>query len=126
MIGSIAGDIIGSVHEHSSTKTKDFPLFVERCRFTDDTVLTIAVAKKLALFSVFIGVVPVLWVIANAAAADAAMRVMVRRVHFAITISLPRSAALRRRPGAEQLTQADDLTQVIAVVDLPRFSAHRV
>ena len=47
MIGAIAGDIIGSVHEHSKTKTKDFPLFVERCRFTEDSVLTIAVAEKL-------------------------------------------------------------------------------
>ncbi len=45
MIGAIAGDIIGSVYEHSPIKTKDFPLFSPRCRFTDDTVLTIAVAK---------------------------------------------------------------------------------
>ena len=27
MLGAIAGDIIGSVHEHTRTKTKDFPLF---------------------------------------------------------------------------------------------------
>ena len=47
MIGAIVGDIIGSVHESAGTKTKDFPLFVEGCRFTDDTVLTVAVADKL-------------------------------------------------------------------------------
>lgn len=47
MIGAIAGDIIGSVHEWAGTKTKDFPLFAEGCRFTDDTVLTVAVAAKL-------------------------------------------------------------------------------
>lgn len=47
MIGAIAGDIIGSVHEGAGTKTKDFPLFDEECRFTDDTVLTVAVAEKL-------------------------------------------------------------------------------
>jgi len=47
MIGAIAGDVIGSVHEGSGTKTKEFPLFHEYCRFTDDTVLTIAVADKL-------------------------------------------------------------------------------
>jgi ADP-ribosylglycohydrolase len=47
MIGAIAGDIIGSIHERSGTKTKDFPLFAEGCRFTDDTVLTVAVAEKL-------------------------------------------------------------------------------
>ena len=47
MIGSIAGDVIGSVHEGSGTKTKDFPLFVEDSRITDDTVLTVAVAHHL-------------------------------------------------------------------------------
>ncbi len=47
MIGAIAGDVIGSVHEGSGTKTKDFPLFVEDSRFTDDTVLTVAVAQRL-------------------------------------------------------------------------------
>ena len=44
MIGVIAGDVIGSVHEHALTKSTDFPLFDPRCRFTDDTVLTIATA----------------------------------------------------------------------------------
>jgi len=47
MIGAIAGDVIGSVHEGSGIKTKDFPLFVEDSRFTDDTVLTVAVAQRL-------------------------------------------------------------------------------
>jgi len=45
MLGSIIGDIIGSVHEGIGTKTKDFPLFVPRSIFTDDTVLTVAVAE---------------------------------------------------------------------------------
>jgi ADP-ribosylglycohydrolase len=44
MIGAIAGDIIGSVYERNPVKTKDFPLFNPACRFTDDSVLTIAVA----------------------------------------------------------------------------------
>ncbi len=47
MIGAIAGDIIGSVYEHHQIKTKDFPLFHPRCRFTDDTVLTVAVADAI-------------------------------------------------------------------------------
>lgn len=47
MIGAIVGDVIGSVHERSGTKTKDFPLLTEHSRFTDDTVLTVAVAEKL-------------------------------------------------------------------------------
>ena len=47
MLGAIVGDIIGSVHEGSGTKRTDFPLFDRYCRFTDDTVLTLAVAEKL-------------------------------------------------------------------------------
>jgi ADP-ribosylglycohydrolase len=47
MLGAIAGDVIGSVHEGSGTKTKDFDLFDQHCRFTDDTVLTVAVADCL-------------------------------------------------------------------------------
>ncbi len=47
MIGAIAGDIIGSVYEHHPIKTKDFPLFHPQCCFTDDTVLTIAIAKAI-------------------------------------------------------------------------------
>ena len=45
MIGAIAGDVIGSVHEGALPMAKDFPLFVARSRFTDDTVLTVAVAN---------------------------------------------------------------------------------
>jgi ADP-ribosylglycohydrolase len=47
MLGAIAGDVIGSVYEMSGSKSKDFPLFHESCRVTDDTVLTCAVAEKL-------------------------------------------------------------------------------
>ena len=47
MIGAIAGDVIGSVYEHRRIKTKDFPLFHRVCRFTDDTVLTVAVAEAI-------------------------------------------------------------------------------
>ena len=44
MLGAIIGDIIGSVHEGRMTKTRDFPLFHPRATFTDDSVLTVAVA----------------------------------------------------------------------------------
>jgi ADP-ribosylglycohydrolase len=47
MIGAIAGDIIGSVYEQNGIKTKDFPLFHPDCEFTDDTVLTVAVAEAI-------------------------------------------------------------------------------
>ena len=44
MIGVIAGDVIGSIHEHGGTKSVNFPLFHHQCRFTDDTVMTVASA----------------------------------------------------------------------------------
>lgn len=47
MLGAIAGDIIGSVHENLRTKRTDFRLFHPLAFFTDDTVLTVAVADAL-------------------------------------------------------------------------------
>lgn len=47
MMGAIAGDIVGSVYEHHPIKTKDFPLFQPGSRFTDDSVLTVAVANAI-------------------------------------------------------------------------------
>ena len=45
MYGAILGDIIGSPYEFNrSGKTKDFPLFCAESRFTDDSVMTLAVA----------------------------------------------------------------------------------
>jgi len=47
MIGAIAGDIIGSFYENFRTKQKDFRLFNPVSTFTDDTVLTVAVADAI-------------------------------------------------------------------------------
>jgi ADP-ribosylglycohydrolase len=47
MIGAIAGDIIGSIYENHNIKTTQFPLFSAGCRFTDDSVLTIALADAI-------------------------------------------------------------------------------
>lgn len=47
MLGAIAGDIIGSPYEHDPIKTTKFPLFRPSSRFTDDSVLTSAIASKL-------------------------------------------------------------------------------
>lgn len=44
MIGAIAGDIIGSSYEWCRVKTTDFNLFTEGSHFTDDSVLTCAIA----------------------------------------------------------------------------------
>ena len=48
MLGAILGDIIGSVYEFDrGNKTKEFPLFGRRSAFTDDSVMTVAVAEAL-------------------------------------------------------------------------------
>lgn len=47
MIGAIAGDIIGSVYEFDNIKTIGFPLFSRDSDYTDDTIMTVAVADWL-------------------------------------------------------------------------------
>ena len=47
MFGAIAGDILGSIHEFHPIKTKNFDLLNSECVFTDDTVMTAAVADSL-------------------------------------------------------------------------------
>ncbi len=48
MLGAITGDIIGSVYEFNSQKPEyNFPLFTEESFFTDDTVLTVALADSI-------------------------------------------------------------------------------
>ncbi len=47
MLGAVIGDIIGSTYEWHNVKTKDFALFPKGSRFTDDTVLSVAVADAL-------------------------------------------------------------------------------
>ena len=47
MLGAITGDIIGSIYEFNNIKTKKIDLFTDKNRFTDDTVMTLAVAETL-------------------------------------------------------------------------------
>ena len=47
IIGAIIGDVVGSVYEFDSIKTKEFPLFSKYSQFTDDTVMTLAIANWL-------------------------------------------------------------------------------
>ena len=47
MLGALAGDIIGSPYEFYNTKSMNFELFTEWTKFTDDSVMTLAVAKWL-------------------------------------------------------------------------------
>ena len=47
MIGAIIGDIVGSRFEWHNIKTKEFDLFAHGCRFTDDTVMSLAVCDAL-------------------------------------------------------------------------------
>lgn len=47
MLGALTGDIIGSIYEWNNIKTTEFPLFQDSCSFTDDTVLTVALAEAI-------------------------------------------------------------------------------
>lgn len=47
MLGAIVGDIVGSKYEFNNIKTKDFQLFDEDSFFTDDSVMTVAIAEAL-------------------------------------------------------------------------------
>lgn len=45
MLGAVIGDVVGSIYEWNNIKSKDFPLFTPSCFFTDDTVMTFAIAE---------------------------------------------------------------------------------
>lgn len=47
MLGAIFGDIVGSIYEFNNIKTTHFELFDRRSTFTDDSILTVAVADWL-------------------------------------------------------------------------------
>lgn len=47
MLGAITGDVIGSVYEFHNTKDYGFPLFSERSNYTDDSIMSFAVARWL-------------------------------------------------------------------------------
>ena len=47
MIGAIIGDVVGSRFEFDNHKSKDFELFTDECFVTDDSIMTLAVAKAL-------------------------------------------------------------------------------
>lgn len=47
MLGAIIGDTIGSVYEFHNIKTTNFPLFDSHCNYTDDSIMTMAVANWL-------------------------------------------------------------------------------
>lgn len=56
MYGAILGDMIGAPYEFDrGNKTKDFEMFNDRVCFTDDSVMTIAVADALMRISVSVG-----------------------------------------------------------------------
>lgn len=47
MWGAIIGDIVGSRFEFNNYRGKDFELFAPECCYTDDSVLTVAIAETL-------------------------------------------------------------------------------
>ena len=51
MLGAIIGDIVGDIYEFNNIRTKEFQFFSNHNRFTDDTVMTICVAKALTTWN---------------------------------------------------------------------------
>ena len=47
MLGSIIGDIVGSRFEWNNIKSKDFELFTYKCEPTDDSIMSLAIARAL-------------------------------------------------------------------------------
>lgn len=47
MYGAFIGDIVGSKYEFNNIKSKQFPLFSADCDYTDDTIITVAVARAI-------------------------------------------------------------------------------
>ena len=47
MIGAILGDVVGSRFEFNNRLSKEFTFLTRQCEFTDDTVMTCAVAQAL-------------------------------------------------------------------------------
>ena len=47
MLGAIIGDIVGSRFEWKNNKSKSFDLFTYKCKVTDDSIMTLAVAKAI-------------------------------------------------------------------------------
>ncbi len=47
MLGAVVGDIVGSIYEWKNHRSKDFPFFGPGADYTDDSVLTLAVADAL-------------------------------------------------------------------------------
>ena len=47
MLGAIVGDIVGSQFEHNNVKTKEFDFLTYKCSFTDDSVMSLAIARAI-------------------------------------------------------------------------------
>lgn len=47
MLGAIIGDVVGSRFEFNNHRSKDFELFTDECQVTDDSIMTLAVAKAI-------------------------------------------------------------------------------
>ena len=47
ILGAIIGDVVGRPYEFDNIKTKEFELVTERSRFSDDSIMTLAIANAL-------------------------------------------------------------------------------
>ena len=51
MLGAVVGDVIGSIYEANNIKNKNFNLFSTESKYTDDSVMTCAIAKSCIEYS---------------------------------------------------------------------------
>ena len=49
MLGAIIGDIVGSRFEFNNIRRKDFDFFTDQCVLTDDSIMTLAVARAILM-----------------------------------------------------------------------------
>lgn len=47
MLGAIIGDYVGSIYEMNNIRSAEFPFFSDSCTFTDDSMMTVAIAEAL-------------------------------------------------------------------------------
>jgi ADP-ribosylglycohydrolase len=47
MIGAVIGDVVGSIYEWNNKKSTEFDFLVDTCHFTDDTVMSVALADAI-------------------------------------------------------------------------------
>src|SRR3954451_1819304 len=99
MLGAIAGDVIGSIYEHRPIKTTRFPLLHPLCRYTDDTVLTVALADSILHGTGFVGLMKPYHGAGESLLSMSTIAFQSPSIFFQTTRYLPRSCPRPRGPS---------------------------